>query len=479
MAQGQSKRRQLGLDQPSNGRQGPVATIVEAVRDGRARPTEIVDRYLSRIAEIDPEIRAFISVAWDSARRQAEHADRLVLTRQPEHLPALCGVPFAVKDTLHTRGLRTTGGSRAYEDFVPTRDSLPVRRLRQAGAIVIGKTATPEFAMGGGLSFNTLTQDDAHNPWDLALSAGGSSGGSAAAVAADLVPFALGSDAAGSIRVPASWCGVVGLKPTNAIIRTGASHEALDTLSVVGPITRSTHDAELILSLMVNRSSDRPRVSSSGRPPSAKTRVAWFSIFTEDSIEAEIAAACRDRLRTLIPTGVELEDRTLDFSGLEEAFGIVSSRDLYQKFGVLLRRPSVLTAMFESILVTGRTVTSRSYAVSLRVINSVRRRARELYREVDLVISPTVGVSPYGIAETLKDYDRPGPKLRRLMTYTLFANATGAPSISVPIGLSSRGLPIGLLITGRPRHDGDVLAAAHLIAERSPHLQPHAVRVSA
>ena len=184
----------------------PAWELAAKIKAKELSPVEVTEHFLRRIDRIDPNLKAFITVAADQANDSARAAESKIM--KGESLPQLFGVPLAVKDTLFTGGIRSTGASLVYNDFVPDQNAGAVERLIQSGAIVLGKTTTPEFAMGGGLSYNRLIDDDCHNPWDVERTASASSGGSAASVAAGLAPLAIGSDAGGSIRLPAACCGV-------------------------------------------------------------------------------------------------------------------------------------------------------------------------------------------------------------------------------------------------------------------------------
>ena len=222
-----------------------ASELAALVRRGEVSPVEIVDALLARIHDLNPSLNAYLALAEAEARQAARAAELAVV--EGCDLSPLHGVPFSVKDVHFTRGTRTTGGSLVYKDFVPDEDSVVVERLRRAGAILIGKTNTPEFALSS--TTENRLGDDCRNPWDLERTAGGSSGGAAAAAAAGLGPLAIGSDRGGSIRIPAGYCGVYGFKPTHGRVPLHAAF-AGSAFTHVGPITRTVRDAAVALDVM-------------------------------------------------------------------------------------------------------------------------------------------------------------------------------------------------------------------------------------
>src|SRR5262252_8752029 len=221
--------------------------LAREIRERKISPVEAIDAVLNRLAAVNPTINAFVTVLADESRQAARAAEQTVMTTPPGELPPLHGVPITVKDLIDTAGVRTTYGSTLYRDHIPEQDHVTWARLKAAGAILIGKTTTPEFGMLG-ITESQLTGITG-NPWNPAMTAGGSSGGAAAATAAGIAPLAWGSDGGGSIRVPASCCGVVGLKASPGRIPRGGDDEPFDTVSTVGPLTRTVADAALLLSV--------------------------------------------------------------------------------------------------------------------------------------------------------------------------------------------------------------------------------------
>src|SRR5438067_3668635 len=258
----------------------PAVELAKLYRARKASPLEVMQTLLARIDQVNPDVNAIVTLARESALWDARRATAALKRGTP--LPPLFGVPVAIKDVTPTKGIRTTHGSKLYETHVPDEDALVVQRLRAAGAIVIGKTNTPEFAFGP----NTVNAvfGATRNPWNLALTAGGSSGGSAAALATGMCPLAEGTDLGGSLRGPASYCGVVGFRTTPGLIPRYPSVLAWDTYSVEGPMARTVGDAALMLSVMsglddrspISYEVDTRELASAAKAPSVKGwRIAW------------------------------------------------------------------------------------------------------------------------------------------------------------------------------------------------------------
>jgi aspartyl-tRNA(Asn)/glutamyl-tRNA(Gln) amidotransferase subunit A len=446
----------------------PAWKLAQQIKGRELSPVEVMDHFLQRIERLDPKLKAFITVASDEARAAARKAEAGVMTRKK--LPSLYGVPLAVKDTLFTKGIRSTGASLVYKDFVPDHDAGAVERLVRSGAIVLGKTSTPEFAMGGGLSYNRIIGDDCHNPWDLERSGGASSGGSAVAVAAGLAPMAIGTDAGGSIRFPACCCGVYGLKQTNGRVADYGAFESMPLFNVVGPITRSVRDAALMLQAMAGYDHRDP-LSLRERPPNflaaierklPALTIAWSPDLGYAGVDPEILRVVESAVRKFGSLGCRVEEAMPEMGDLEEVFLTIAQADLYAGHGETLEKhPKEFTPVTKSIMEEGNRVTGPEYAKALWKINQIRDQMATFFERYDLLITPTEGIRPYKIQDILRDYyGKPGPVLRALMTFTPLANVIGSPSATVPCGFTSEGLPIGMLVTGRPGEDVTVLHAS-------------------
>lgn len=453
----------------------PAWKLAEDVRSKKVSPVELVDHFLKRIDRLNPTLQAFITVAGEHARAAARRAETEVM--QKKQLPPLHGVPLAVKDTLFSKGLRTTGASLIYEDFVPDHDAIVVERLTRAGAIVVGKTSTPEFAMGAGLSYNLVTDDDCHNPWDVERSASASSGGSAVAVAAGLAPMAVGSDAGGSIRLPAAWCGVYGLKPTKGRVPASGDFESMPLFGVVGPLTRTVRDAAVMLQAMSGY--DRRDVFAMREgsvdcleiieTPLPRLRMAWSPDLGYPQVDPELRAVAQSAAFALEDLGCHVEMASPDVGRLREVWLPIAEADLYAGHQEVLRRyPHRLTPVLKTILEEGGRVTGAQYATALWATYRIRAEMTQFFDTYDLLLTPSTPIGPPKIREILSDYRWPGESLGGVLTFTPLANITGGPSASVPCGFTSGGLPVGLLMTGRWGEDATVLHASAAFERLQP-----------
>lgn len=443
-----------------------------AIRERRVSAVEVIDVLLARIQERNPALNAYCLVRGEEARAEAERADRAITVGA--ELGPLHGVPVAIKDITPTRGIRTTYGSRAFADHVPEEDAILVARLRAAGAIIIGKTVTPEFGNKGVTDGPLLGRTN--NPWRLTHTAGGSSGGSAAAVAAGLAPLADGSDGAGSIRIPASCCGVLGLKPSFGRVPL-YPRNGYESVTHHGPLAQTVRDAALMLSVIAG-SDDRDPY---GTPPGPTDYLAavqqasvtgWPVAFSEDlglgPIEPEVAAVARAAAETLSELGAQVEEqtpRTADPRGpmatmWQVELGTVARERVLPVVGRGGMDPHLL-----SLMDAAETITAvEHYRATQLFRHDFRVAMRRFFDKHRLLVTPTLAVAPFPHPQGAL----PGPDhvagrpvnafLGWLLTYP--ANLTGQPAISIPYATTAGGLPVGVQIIGRPGADADVLRAA-------------------
>lgn len=458
----------------------PAWELAAKIKAKELSPVEVTEHFLRRIDRIDPNLKAFITVAADQANDSARAAESKIM--KGESLPQLFGVPLAVKDTLFTGGIRSTGASLVYNDFVPDQNAGAVERLIQSGAIVLGKTTTPEFAMGGGLSYNRLIDDDCHNPWDVERTASASSGGSAASVAAGLAPLAIGSDAGGSIRLPAACCGVYGLKQTNGRVPAYNAFESMPMFNVVGPITRNVRDAAIMLEIMAGYDPRDP-LSIRQEPPQysklidenkTPLKIAWSPDFGRTGLSSEIISVVEAAVQMFVSLGDNVEDRSPKVCGSEQAFMTIAQADLYAGHGEALERhPEKFTAVLKSIMEEGKRITGPEYAKALWCIDQIRDQMTSFFKDYDLLITPTLGVATLNIKDVLRHYGETNDELNAILTFTVLANLIHAPSASIPCGFTSDGLPVGMLITGRPGQDEIVLGASAKFESACPWVDKH------
>ncbi len=431
------------------------------VRDGDVSAVELTELYLERIERLDPELNSFVTVRGEEAVADARVADA------SEALGPFHGVPIAVKDLTATKGIRTTYSSRAFADNVPDFDTAVVRRLRDAGFVILGKTNTPEF---GTVAFTeSELNGNTRNPWNPERTPGGSSGGAAAALAAGLVPLAHGTDGGGSIRIPASCCGVFGLKPSRGRVST-SPFPSLEGLSTSGPITRSVADAAALLDVLSGYEPgdpwwapppERPFAHEPGAPPGC-LRIAVTSHPPIDApVHDDCVAALQEAAELLTSLGHEVFEATPPWSdaGLLDAFIAVwqVSPALYAV------DQELLTPLNRGLADSARRSSAVDYAQAAFHLQTAARRIVAFWQQADVVLTPTLALPPVrigwqeeGVADAVEQLGR-----NTLFTpFTAIANLTGLPAMSLPLHWSEEGLPIGVQVIGPPAGEGLLLRLA-------------------
>jgi len=440
-----------------------VSELAPRVRTKEISPVEITRECLSRIERLNPSLNAFITVTAESAMAEARAAEEEILHgkwRGPLH-----GIPIALKDLIDTAGVRTTSASALHENRVPMEDAEIVRRLHQAGAVLVGKNNLHEFAYGGSSLVSHF--GDVHNPWDAKRIAGGSSGGSAASVAAGMCCAAIGTDTAGSIREPAALCGCVGLKPTYGRVPSRGVIPLSVSLDHVGPLAATVSDAAMVLQAIAGydpcdiTSSDVPVADYvSGLKDGARMlRVGVLRAYFFDDLDAEVSSAMQHALlgiETLVREvrDIQLEvptDRTLQAaeSYAYHAESVAKNPDLYK--AETLRR-----------IRTGEKISTADYIRQRSELEETRRTIRDVFSTVDLLVTPTTPITAPEIAELKASPDALRPAELKLLRNTRPFNVWGLPAISIPCGFTQSGLPIGLQIAGPPWREDLVLRLAHV-----------------
>lgn len=439
-----------------------ISELVPRVRRKEISPVEITRGCLSRIERLNPSLNAFITVTAESALADARAAEDEIFRgkwRGPLH-----GIPIALKDLIDTAGVRTTSASALHKNRVPSEDAVVVRRLRQAGAVLVGKNNLHEFAYGGSSLVSHF--GDVHNPWDVSRIAGGSSGGSAASIPSGLCCAAIGTDTAGSIREPAALCGCVGLKPTYGRVPSRGVIPLSASLDHVGPLAATVNDAAIVLQAIAGYDSDditsndvpvADYVSAVGEDTKSLRIGVPRAYFFED-LDAEVASAMEHALRGIETLAGEVRevrvdvptDRTLQAaeSYAYHAERVAKSADLYQ--AETLRR-----------IRTGEKVSATDYIHRRRELEQARRTIRDVFSTVDLLITPTTPIAAPSIAELKASPDALRPAELKLLRNTRPFNVWGLPAISVPCGFTQSGLPIGVQIAGPHWREDLVLRLAH------------------
>lgn len=447
----------------------------ELIRQKKLSPVELVDSLLQRIRELNPRLNAYLTVDEENVRTAARQAEDGLMRRK--RLPPLWGVPVSVKDLIFTRGLGTTAGSLVYRDFVPAEDATVVERLRRAGAIILGKTNTSEF----GLSATTENYlgDDCRNPWNLQRTPGGSSGGAASAVAAGLGPLALGSDGGGSIRIPSSFCGVYGIKPSQGRVPSSGCFGGMPLFSQVGPIARTVRDAALLLQVIAgpdHRDPSSRRVSATDflraleQKPSRRWRIAWSPDLGYAAVDSQVKEVAQRAARSFEALGCIVEDVSPRLEDPFPIFATIVLADGYAAHGHLLEKHAAdLMPYVRSSLEAGRKVAGSEYSRALRALERFRSQMADLFQRYDLLLTPTTAVPAFPLGQ------RPeviaGKKVSKLwgpFPFTLPFNLTGQPAANLPCGFSSEGLPIGLHIVGRYGGESTVLQASAVFEDIHP-----------
>ena len=443
-------------------------TIEEFARRFRAREVtalEITNSCLQRIDQLQPSLNAFIRVMADEAKRDAETADREFASgrdRGPLH-----GVPIAVKDIIDVRGIPTTAASRVREGHIAAADAPVITRLRDAGAVIVGKTNLDEFAFG------TTSENSAfgaiRHPLDTSRSPGGSSGGSAVAVATGMALAALGSDTGGSIRIPAAACGIVGLKPTLGEISTDGVVPLAKTFDHVGPFTRTVGDAALLHHAMSALTGADPPSGGADLPRSAKDlRLGIPRGYLTDLLDDDVRARFDEAAAALRSAGARLTDVSVPHASMTPAvyIHIHSSEGATFHARTLDSEPERYTPVVRRRLELGRYVLAQDYARAMEGRELLRREVDAALAGCDALVLPTLPIPapPVG-AETMPIGGREEPVRALMLRLTQLFNVTGHPAISIPCGVTADGLPVGLQLVGHRSQTNDLLSTA-LVIER-------------
>jgi aspartyl-tRNA(Asn)/glutamyl-tRNA(Gln) amidotransferase subunit A len=428
--------------------QESILGLAVMLRNKSISPVELTKACLARIEKLNPTLNAFVTLTADAAVAQAREAEAEIQRgncRGPLH-----GVPIGIKDLIDTAGIRTTAASALFRDRIPTEDAEVVRRVKDAGAVLLGKQNLHEFAYGGSSMVSYF--GEVHNPWDPAYIAGGSSGGSAAAVAAGLGYAALGTDTAGSIREPAALCGVVGLKPTYGRVSVRGVIPLSVSLDHVGPITRTVADAAVILQAIAgfdakdSRSADVPVPDClSGMREKTLRRIGVPRTFFFDDLDSEVDSALKQALSVLALMRLDIRDIELPVL-TDRKLQSAESYAYHAEF--VARSPELYQPETLRRIRTGANISQESISERRRELEQVRREIGEIFEKVDLLVTATTPIPAPSVTE-LKEYpERLRTRELLLLRNTRPANVWGLPAISIPCGFTQTGLPIGLQIIG-------------------------------
>jgi aspartyl-tRNA(Asn)/glutamyl-tRNA(Gln) amidotransferase subunit A len=452
----------------------PAMELGIAIRAKQVSPVEVVDAVLARIERLNPRLNAYCTVTAATARAAAKEDEVAVM--RGDSLGVLHGIPISIKDLVATKGVRTTHGSKLYEHFIPNDDAPVVARLKRAGAIILGKTNTPEF--GHKAITDNLLFGPSRNPWSVNHTPGGSSGGAAAAVAAGLGPLAVGTDAGGSIRIPSSCCGIFGLKPTLGLVPYAPIFGGLETISHMGPMTRTVRDAALMLNPIVGMDladlSSLPAMGTdylSGLDCGIEgLRVAWSSDWGYAAVDPEVRQLGEAAAKRFTDLGCHVEEAHPGFADPAETYQILSTASRAAR--VADRWPTERDR-FDPSLVVQIEAGMRWSAVDFVRAAHVRRTLNDafvrFFTHYDLLLTPTVTAPPPPVKVEVHE-EIAGRKVTRLgwLAFTFPLNLVGYPAATVPCGQTREGLPMGLQIVAPRLADALVLRAAAAFEAMAP-----------
>jgi aspartyl-tRNA(Asn)/glutamyl-tRNA(Gln) amidotransferase subunit A len=448
-----------------------ILGLAAALRDGSVTAEALLDRSLDRIRHIDGQLNSFVALDEAGARRSARESDGR--RARGVTLSPLDGVPISIKDNIVVRGMPATWGSRAFAGWVPNHDELPVARLREAGAVIVGKTNVPELTLEGytGNDLFGVTR----NPWDPRLTPGGSSGGAAASVAAGLVPAAIGTDGGGSVRRPACHTGLVGWKPSAGHIpRVDGFPAILTDFETAGTLTRTVDDALVLDAIMAGPDvRDRRSLSLPADPwRDRKARILYIPQFGNAPVDPEVAAVTEGIAKSLANQGHAVRQEVVFFD-LEVAARIwhVVSRAgaawLARRDGGRLRELAGASA--RAMAAEGDKISGADYIEALEAVAALRRRCAEIFAGADLVLTPTAAALPWPAELQFPDRiagSAAGP--RDHAVFTGWVNIAGIPAISLPVAVSANGLPIGVQFAAGFGADKALLDFARSFEQRHP-----------
>ena len=433
----------------------------------RLSAVELLTSCLDRIAQTNPAVNAIVAFDEAAARRQAEAADQAVMAGDP--LGALHGLPVGIKDLEDAAGLPTSFGSPIFRDNRPTRDQRSVAALRGAGAVILGKTNTPEF--GAGANTRNAVYGATGNPFDPTYSAAGSSGGSAVALACGMVPLASGSDTGGSLRNPASFCGIVGFRPTPGLVPSESRLHGWSPLPVLGPMARTVRDASLMLSAMaaydpmdpLSAPIDPAQFAELPAIDLSAVRAALSPDLGFAPVEQRVVAAFQDKTARFRGVFARAVDAAPDCAGADEAFEVLRAVSFLSAHGERVRtRPADVGPNVHANVAEGLRYTATDIARALALQTALYRRWQSFFETTDVLITPSITIVPRPWSE-LYPAEIDGRPTRTYFHWLALAYAVtlvGHPAVSLPVGMTEGGMPYGLQIVGRRGGDRAVLAVA-------------------
>lgn len=459
-----------------------ASDLVALLATKQVSPVELTELFFRRIDDLDPQLNSYILLTHDEALRAAKIAESEIMrgiTLGPLH-----GLPISIKDTQMTKGVRTTSGSLIYKDRVPDKDSAIVESIKQAGAIILGKTNTSEFALIG-ICDNRLG-DSGRNPWNTSYTPGGSSGGAGAATAAFLCPIATGADGGGSIRIPASLCGIYGIKPTQGRVSgyTGLGAPPMPNLfGQQGPMSRTVQDSALLLKVIAGHDRRDP-ISLREPVPDfmgalssdiSGLRIAWSPDYGFASVDPEVLAVTYKAAKAFEELGCHIENPNLVMESPYDAFGPIYEASAFASHGQFMdTQRHDMTSYALEFLSRGSQVTATDYARALGQIDLLKAQISDLFESYDLLLSPTLALPGIRVGDFPEKIGGDPAYPHRYFGFHPFTypiNCVGHPAASIPAGFSSTGLPIGLHIVGKLGGEETVIAASAAFEQARPWIQ--------
>ena len=458
----------------------PSHELAALIAGKQVSPVEVTQLYYDRIERLDSQLNSYLTLTKDEAMESARAAEEAVM--RGDALGSLHGVPISIKDLQMMKGVRATLGSLAYKDNVPAADSAVVERVKGTGAIILGKTNTPEFGLLGA-NENRLG-DDCRNPWNTERTSGASSGGAGAAVAAGLCSLGTGGDGGGSIRIPASFCGIYGIKPTQGRVSSfsGVPPAAplVNITSQQGPMSRTVKDSAILLQALAGYD---PRDSSSLRAPVpdfvgaldadiSGLRIAWSPDYGYAGVDAEVVEVSASAARVFEGLGCTVEDSNLALESPFETWWVFFCANVFLTQGHLLDDPSdPLTWYGRMAIEDGKEYSAGDFIKAMGARDRMMNQFADVFDDYDLLLSPTMATTAFPVQEYPHVIGGKANANRKGWSFVPFThpiNTIGHPAASVPCGFSSDGMPVGLHIVGRKGDEATVIAASAAFEREMP-----------
>ena len=447
----------------------PALKLRDMLRRKSISPVELTRAFLDRIARINPKINAYVTLIPEKALEAAKKAETAIAKGKDVGL--LCGIPASIKDSTMMAGVRTTFGSKLYENFIPDIDEVVVERVKQAGAVILGKTNTPEFTAGAATI--NLVFGITRNPWDMSCTVGGSSGGAAASVAAGLGPLAHGNDLYGSLRIPASFCGVVGFRPSPGRIPWYPNELNWDDFCVQGPIARTVGDVALMLEAIsgpdhrspVSLPAEGGFLKAVKNPDIKGLKIAWSPNLNLIPVDPEVLAVGKSAVKAFGTLGAEVVEDAPDFSGVRETALVLRGLRFVALYQDRMNDPEFrkwVNPLVIGNIEQGLKYTIRDVGKALRHRSELWERTRQFFDKYDYLVTLTTPIPPFP-AEMKYPTEIAGKPMESYVDWaalTFSVTMVGLPAVSVPCGWTKKGLPVGLHIIGRRYADASVLRAA-------------------